>query len=149
MNKDFPILIAEDCAEDAFILQRALRKVGFNNPFHVSPDGVDVIRYLKGDAPYENRQHYHFPRVLILDLKLPRMDGFEVLAWLQQHPECNVIPTIVLSTSGEPEEVKRAYQLGVNSYLVKPPTFDGLQRMLSLVFDYWQMCAKPELPPKC
>jgi CheY-like chemotaxis protein len=149
MNENFPILIAEDNEGDAAILQRALRQVGFNNPFHISPQGEDVLKYLRGEPPYEDREKFRFPRVLIMDLKMPGMDGFEVLTWLREHEECNVIPRIVLSTSRSEKDIQRAYQLGVNSYIYKPPTFDGLVSRLEIVFAYWEMCEKPALPAKC
>jgi CheY-like chemotaxis protein len=149
MHENFPILIAEDNEADAAILQRAFREVGFNNPFHISTDGEDILKYLRGHPPYENRERNLFPRVLILDLNMPRMDGFEVLTWLKEHTECNVIPRIVLSTSRDEKDIQRAYQLGVNSYIYKPPTFEGLVKRLELVLSYWDMCEKPALPPQC
>src|SRR5438477_11987840 len=96
---ELPILIAEDDENDALILQQALRKVGFDNPFHISSNGADVMKYMKGEEPYSDRKRYQFPRMLITDLKMPLVDGFELLTWLQQHPECNVIPRLVLSAS--------------------------------------------------
>lgn len=149
MNENFPILIAEDDAGDAAILERALRKVGFNNPFHVSQNGEDVLQYLKGEAPYTDRERYRFPRILIMDLNMPRMDGFELLEWIRDHKECHVIPRVVLSTSRDQKDVQRAYELGVNSYIYKPPTFDGLVSRLELLFHYWDMCEKPHLPARC
>lgn len=149
MNENFPILIAEDNEADAALLQRALRQVGFNNPFHISPEGHDVVKYLRGDAPYEDREKFRSPRILILDLRMRGMDGFELLGWIQGHDECGVIPRIVLSTSRSPQDVQRAYRLGVNSYIHKPPTFQGLVSRLELVFAYWDMCEKPEVPSRC
>ena len=149
MNNSFPILIAEDDPDDVNFLKRALRVAGFNNPFHISPDGEDVISYLKGEAPYEDREEHKFPRVMFLDLRLPRKDGFELLGWLRSHVECNVIPRIVLSNSNAPADIYRAYQLGCNSYLHKPATFEGLVEKLSLVLRYWEACEKPLLPDKC
>lgn len=149
MQQEFPILIAEDDENDAMILQRALRKAGFGNPFHISGNGADVIKYLKGEPPYTDRSVYRFPRMLITDLKMPIMDGFELLTWLQEHQECNLIPRLVLSASQQEDDIQRAYRLGVNSYLVKPGTFDELVKQLRLVFDYWIMCQKPKVPPKC
>jgi CheY-like chemotaxis protein len=149
MAGQFPILIAEDDENDAFILKRALRTAGFDNPFHICPDGLDVVRYLKGEPPYQDRQKHPFPRVLITDLKMPQMDGFELLIWLQNHPECNLIPRLVLSASQQQADIVRAYQLGVNSYLVKPATYDALVANLKVVLSYWTLCEKPELPPKC
>jgi len=149
MTRVFPILIAEDDDNDAVILQRALRKVGFDNPFHISPNGADVMKYLKGEPPYSDRDVHRFPRMLITDLKMPVVDGFELLEWLLHHPECNVIPRLVLCASQQEADIQRAYKLGVNSYFVKPPTFDELTGILRLVFDYWQASQKPRLPPKC
>ena len=149
MKINFPILIAEDDAGDTAILKRALREVGFNNPFHVSPDGPDVVKYLRGEEPYDDRKKHLFPRILIMDLKMPGMDGFELLEWIRDHRECSVIPRVILSTSRDPRNIQRAYQLGVNSYIYKPPTFEGLVNRLDLVFHYWEMCEKPSLPPRC
>jgi len=149
MNEELPILIAEDDENDAIILQRALRAAGFNNPFHISKNGADVIRYLKGEVPYSDRQKYRFPRIVITDLKMPELDGFQLLEWLQKHPECNVIPRIVLSASQQDSDIQRAYKLGVNSYLVKPIKFEELVANLRLALDYWRMCKKPAVPSKC
>jgi CheY-like chemotaxis protein len=149
MDDAFPILIAEDDENDALILKRALGKAGFTNPVHISPDGAEVMQYLKGEDPFRDRVKYRFPRMVITDLKMPGVDGFQLLEWLQTHPECNVIPRLVLSASKHEQDIKRAYQLGVNSYLVKPSTFERLVEMLQLLFAYWQMCEKPPIPPKC
>lgn len=149
VKEQFPIIIAEDDEADAHLLQRALRDAGFTNPVHFSRDGEDVIKYLRGHAPYEDREKFQFPRVLFIDLQMPRMDGFELLGWLKNHEECHMIPRIVLSASSEQKCIQRAYELGVNSYIVKPPTFEGLVDRLQLVFDYWAMCEKPTLPSRC
>ena len=149
MDQGFPILIAEDDDNDAMLLQRALRKIGVRNPFHISKNGTDVLEYLKGNPPYENRGTHRFPRIIFTDLKMPEMDGFALLEWLQKHPECNVIPRIVLSSSNDPSDVIKAYRLGVNAYLMKPGNFDDFTRMLRVTIDFWTMCEKPPLPPKC
>jgi len=149
MDEEFPILIAEDDENDAYILQRGLRAAGFHNPFHISPDGADAVRYLKGEAPYADRGKHRFPRIIITDLKMPNMDGFELLEWLKEHGDCNVIPCLVLSSSQQPRDVQRAYRLGANSYLMKPPTFEELVEHLQLVLRYWTMCQKPQVPAKC
>lgn len=146
MNEMLPILIAEDDENDALMLQRALRKAGFTNPFHICVNGTDAIKYLKGESPYQDRDEHCFPRLVITDLKMPQMDGFELLAWLQSHPECSLIPKLVLSASQQQEDVKRAYRLGANSYLVKPASFEQLVKNMKLSLEYWTMCEKPEPP---
>ncbi|MGN6554446.1 MAG: response regulator [Verrucomicrobiota bacterium] len=149
MNTEFPILIAEDNENDAMILQRALRMVGFNNPFHISKNGADTIKYLQGEGEYSDREKHKFPRIVITDLKMPEIDGFELLQWLQKHSECGLIPRLVLSASQQESDVRRAYQLGAHSYVLKPAQFDELVANLRLVFDYWKMCRKPTLTAKC
>ncbi|HYG22618.1 MAG TPA: response regulator [Verrucomicrobiae bacterium] len=149
MNEEFPILIAEQNENDVLLMQRAFRVAGFKNPFHISHSGTDVVDYLKGNPPYADREKHKFPRLLMMALKMPEMDGFELLAWLQKHKECNVIPRIVFSASDREEDVLTAYQLGANSYILKPIGFDAMVKTLQLVFAYWDMCRKPKLPPKC
>jgi CheY-like chemotaxis protein len=149
MDEQFPILIAEDDENDAIILERALRKVGFVNPFHFCRDGMDVLSYLRGEGVYQNRRAFPFPRVLITDLKMPRVGGLEILKWLHQHPQCNVIPKVVLTASRQTSDIQEAYKWGANSYLVKPAGYESLTRMLKLFFEYWEMCEKPRLPENC
>jgi CheY-like chemotaxis protein len=149
MDERLPILIAEDDENDAIILERALRKAGVANPVRFCRDGADVIDYLRGEDPYKDRQAFPFPRMLITDLKMPKMGGLEVLQWLYHHPECNVIPKIVLTASKQAGDVQQAYKWGANSYLVKPGGYESLTKMLKLFFEYWEMCEKPQLPPNC
>ena len=140
----FTILILEDDPNDVFLLKRALQKNDIRNPVYVVNDGVEGVAYLSGQRQYADRETFPFPRLIILDLKMPRMGGLEVLQWLQQHPEYQVIPTLVLSSSKQQIDICRAYRLGVNSYMVKPATFDELQTMIKKVYEYWETCAKPE-----
>lgn len=149
MEDAFPILIAEDDENDVIILERALRQAGFTNPFHVCRDGTEVVAYLCGEGEYTDRKRYPFPRMLVTDLKMPKMDGLEVLKWLHDHPECNVIPRVVLTASRQISDIQEAYKLGVNSYLVKPGSYVRLTEMLKLLFEYWEMCERPQLPAKC
>jgi CheY-like chemotaxis protein len=149
MYEEFPILIAEDDENDAIILERALRKVGFENPFRFCRDGTEVLEYLKAEGRYQDRREFPFPRVLITDLKMPKMGGIEILKWLYHHPDCNLIPKIVFTASKHASDVLEAYKWGANSYLVKPSGYEKLTEMLKLVFDYWNMCEKPVLPKKC
>lgn len=149
MYEEFPILIAEDDENDAIILERALRKVGFENPFRFCRDGTEVLEYLKAEGKYQDRREFPFPRVLITDLKMPKMGGLEILKWLHDHPECNVIPKVVFTASKQASDIQEAYKFGANSYLVKPGGYEQLTDMLKLFFDYWNMCEKPTLPERC
>src|SRR5258705_10330985 len=120
MNRNLTILIAQDDENDLTLLQLALKRVGINNPVHISRDGVEAIDYLAGNGLYADRAAFPFPSVLMTDIKMPRVGGFEVLKWLRDHPTCSVIPVLVLSSSRELRDVKLAYQLGAKSYMVKP-----------------------------
>jgi CheY-like chemotaxis protein len=112
---------------------------------HVVRDGQEAIEYLTGRGGFADRSKYPFPNVVITDLKMPRMSGFELLAWIHDHKEFCVIPTIVLSSSKHDKDVSRAYELGVNTYMVKPADFDMLGEMVRLIRDYWSMSIRPSL----
>src|SRR4051794_39163544 len=123
MGKQFKpglkILMADDSPEDQFFVQRALEKRGVGNFFLGVPDGQEAINYLCRIAPYTLHEQFPFPNVLLLDLKMPKVSGFDVLKWLQVHPHCKVIPTIIYSSSAEESDVHQAYVLGANAYMVK------------------------------
>src|SRR5712672_1899750 len=99
MDPKLLILIAEDDQNDAFLIQHALKRANLPNPTHICRDGADVIAYLKGEHPYADREKFPFPRLLLLDIKMPGMTGFDVLRWLKENPDCAIIPTIILSSS--------------------------------------------------
>jgi CheY-like chemotaxis protein len=149
MDRNLTILIAEDSENDARLLEMAIRDLGMKNPVRLLDDGRKVIDYLKGSGEYEDRKAFPFPSVLFLDLKMPRIGGFEILHWLKEHPRCSIIPVMILSNSGLEEDVKKAYELGANAYFVKPATFEDLKRMLHAAFEFWSWCAKPPVPERC
>lgn len=149
MNKSFTILVAEDDPNDVHLLQRAFRKNGINNPVQTCSDGEETIAYLRGEGKYANREAFPVPEVIFLDIKMPKKTGFDVLQWLQTHKECAVIPTIVLTSSDQQTDIQRAYQLGANSYLMKPASFDDLVKMTNVVFEYWSWCKTPPVPRSC
>jgi len=144
MNENYTILIIEDDPNDVLFLKRALKKNGINNPVCTLPDGEEAISFLSGSGKYSDRVAHPFPRVIILDLKMPRKTGLEVLEWLRDHPKYRVIPTIVLTSSKLNEDVVRAYGLGANSYMVKPSSFEDLQKLMKTAHEYWSLCLKPE-----
>src|SRR5215831_3407186 len=117
------ILIAEDDENDVFLIKRALHQAQFENPLQVVRNGEEAIAYLKGNTPFEDREKYPMPAILLLDLKMPRKNGFEVLSWIRQHPEYNSVAVVVLTSSQESADINRAYALGANSYMVKPANF--------------------------
>jgi CheY-like chemotaxis protein len=143
------ILVAEDDENDAFLLKRAFEKNGIALPVHICQDGDTAMAYLKGQGEFADRDVYPFPRILITDLKMPGRNGFEILEWLQSHPECNLIPKIVLSASNQEVDVIRAYQLGANCYFTKPSGPADLKKLVQLVHEFWTTAELPPLPPNC
>jgi CheY-like chemotaxis protein len=146
--KFLKILIAEDDENDRFLLGRAIAKTGVQHQIHMVSDGREAIAYLRGDGVYADRRAYPFPNVLILDLKMPICSGFDVLEWLLAHEDCSVIPTLVLSSSAEPQDVKRCYTLLANAYFTKPPTIEESTRLMARIFDFWFAANVPEPPPQ-
>jgi CheY-like chemotaxis protein len=146
MDTMLTILIAEDNEDDIQLLQMALQRAGLKNPVHVCRDGDDVIDYLRGEGRYSDRQQYAFPRLLISDLKMPKMSGLEVLRWVRDHPRCAVIPTIILSTSILDSDIQEAYELGANAYITKPQAFAELQVIFRDLFAFWGHCQLPDIP---
>jgi CheY-like chemotaxis protein len=133
-----PILLVEDDPTDFRLIQRAFGKL--NNGFRMFrlTNGDEVVSYLSGDGPYENRAAHPIPAVVLLDLKIPRRSGFEVLEWLRGQPSgLNRLPVIVLTSSRHSTDINRAYDLGANSYLVKPDTGTQLDELVEQFRTYW------------
>ncbi len=131
------ILLAEDDPNDVLLLQRAFQKAGLEDALKVVSNGEQAIDYLAGRGVYADRVRYPFPYLLLLDLKMPGTDGFEVLDWLRGQPNLRRLLVVVLTSSNLQADIDRAYELGANSYLVKPV---GLAEMVNLVqrFEaYW------------
>lgn len=145
MNRNLTILIIEDNDDEVFLLQKALAREQINNPVQVVRDGVEAIAYLEGKGEFHDRARFPFPSVIFSDLKMPRMSGFDVLQWLQTHPECSVIPVIILTSSKQDVDVRKAYALGANAYLVKPGSLDDLQKMVRDTYQFWSWCEKPDV----
>ena len=132
-----PILLVEDSPDDALLIQRAFRKANLANPVQLVRDGEEAVAYLSGATPYEDRGRFPLPVFMLLDLKLPRRSGLEVLAWVRQESVIRRLPVVVLTSSRESVDVNRAYDLGVNSYLTKPVGFEALMEMVKNVNLYW------------
>ncbi len=140
------LLLVEDQSNDVLLIRRALSKAGIANPLQVVSDGDQAVAYLAGEGDYGDRERFPLPGVVLLDLKLPRRSGLEVLAWLRQQPGLKRLPVVVLTSSTENKDINRAYDLGANSYLVKPVDFGPLLDMLKMVGPYWlRMNRQPEI----
>lgn len=133
----YTILLVEDDPNDVLLIQRAFRRANLVNPLQVVQDGEAAVLYLGGQGSYADRDRYPLPILILLDLKLPRLSGLEVLEWLRQQPRLKRLPVVVLTSSRENVDVNRAYDLGANSYLVKPVAFDGLMEMVRTLNQYW------------
>lgn len=149
MVEKLPILLVEDNDDDISLLKRAFLKAGIDAPVHSCSDGAEAIEYLHGEGNYSDRNKFPFPRVLITDLKMPRCSGFDLLQWLDQHPDCSVIPTIVLTSSREEKDVKKAFELGANCYFQKPSTFTELCELVRLSHEFWSRSILPAIPNGC
>jgi len=146
MASDFTILLVEDNPDDVLLIQRAFRKANLVNPISVVDDGEKAIAYLSGSGEYADRSRHPVPVLVLLDLKLPRKSGHEVLAWIKQHPALKRMPVVVLTSSTETVDVNQAYDHGANSYLVKPVGFDDLFAMVKTLQPYWMILnQKPDM----
>jgi two-component system response regulator len=145
MNK--PILLVEDEDHDVLFLQIALESAEARNHLAVVRDGREAIAYLKGDGEFANRQDYPLPGLVLLDLRLPRVPGLEVLKWIRQQPAFATLPILICSSSDQESDVDSAYQLGANGYLVKPSRMADRLELVRRVKRYWLDRDGP--PPDC
>lgn len=143
IDSNYTILLVEDEENDATLVKMAFKKSNILNPVQWAHDGLEAIAYLNGEGIYADRTRYPFPEVLILDLKMPRMSGFELLSWIREHPEYRVIPTIIMTSSRQDLDIEKAYNLGANTYMIKPSAFEDLAKLVRLAHDYWAASAKP------
>jgi len=148
-DAEFKVLLVDDSRDDAFFVRKALEKAGMGTSCQVVEDGEEAIRYLRGEGVYADRQAYPFPTVILSDLKMPRMSGFELLRWVREHPECSVIPTILFSSSTVASDVKEAYLLGANAYMVKPASPEEFEDLMRITCQYWKRCERPPALQKC
>ncbi len=131
------ILLVEDDSNDILFIERAFRRSKLENPVQVVRDGDEAVAYLSGEGKYADRNVYPLPGMILLDLKLPRRSGLEVLTWLRQQPVIKRIPVVILTSSKENIDVNRAYDIGVNSYLLKPVDYNALNEMIETLNSFW------------
>jgi DNA-binding response OmpR family regulator len=133
-KKTYLLILIEDDANDVLLFQKAIAKSGLDVELVVLRDGEKAISYLSGETDPNAAIN---PDLVLLDLKLPRKSGFEVLEWIKNHPNLHTTPVVILSSSKQTQDVDHAYKLGANSYLVKPTGFTELNRLISDLGSYW------------
>jgi two-component system response regulator len=131
------ILMADDDPDDRELAEAALQESRLANQLHFVEDGEQLMAYLRNQPPYEDKAAHPRPGLILLDLNMPRKDGREALAEIKADPRLRPIPVIVLTTSRAEEDVFRSYDLGVNSFISKPVTFDGLVQVMRVLGRYW------------
>jgi CheY-like chemotaxis protein len=124
------ILLVDDNADDTYLFERAWKSAGISNPLAIVSDGDQAIAYLQGSPPFTDREQHGFPLIVLLDLNMPRRNGFEFLEWLRQQPPLRSLTVEVLTSSMRPQDVERAMELGANSFFVKPGKIDDLVKLL-------------------
>jgi CheY-like chemotaxis protein len=137
MSDQATILLAEDREDDVLLIRKVFERAGLDNPLQVVHDGEQAIEYLAGAGKFSNRAEYALPWLILLDLKMPKVDGFEVLRWVRQQPGLSSTILVVLTSSEQLRDVNLAYQLGANSFLVKPVDFTNAFEMSKLIKQYW------------
>jgi CheY-like chemotaxis protein len=131
------ILLVEDEENDVFFIQQAFKKAEILNPLQVAANGKEAIDYLSGEGPYADRERFPLPCLTLLDLKLPRATGLEVLQWIREQPELKTLIVIILTSSQLGPDIEKAYQLGANSYLVKPSSPKELGEIALGIKKFW------------
>ncbi len=131
MNKSSPlILLAEDDPNDVFFMRRALQKANIAVPLQVVSDGQQAVDYLNGEGAFSDREQHPLPSLMLLDLKMPFLDGFEVFTWIGSHAALKRIPVVVLTSSAEERDRRKAAELGAKAYFVKPPKPETLKEIM-------------------
>jgi CheY-like chemotaxis protein len=137
MPNEPTILLVEDDANDALLIQRAFQKAGLQGRLKVARDGHEAIQYLSGQGSFANRMEFPLPFLVLLDLKMPGTDGFEVLEWARAEADLKRLLIVVFTSSDLQADIDRAYELGANSYLVKPLEFEQMVHLIQRFESYW------------
>jgi len=143
------VLLAEDNPSDVFIVKRLFQKFKLQGSIQVVSDGDEAIAYLSGTGKYSDRERFPLPAVVLLDLKLPRRSGLEVLEWLKAQPVLGRLPVVILTSSKQPSDINQAYDRGANSYVCKTVNPRDSEELGRLIHSYWLSCnQKPEIEPQ-
>ena len=146
MLNQVEVLLVEDNMHDAELTIRSLKKVNLaNNLVHVK-DGEEALDFIFARGKFADREAAHLPKVILLDIKMPKVDGIEVLKQLKSHESSKTIPVVIMTSSREEQDIISSYQLGVNSYVVKPVDFEGFARAVSQLGLYWLLTNQPPFP---
>ena len=137
------ILLVEDSPQDLELALRALKKANVSNAIQVARDGTEALNYIFCEGPHAARRIEQVPKLVLLDLKLPKVDGLEVLRRIKTDPRTKSIPVVILTSSKEQRDVVESYHLGVNSYIVKPVNFEGFAKAVGELGFYWLLLNHP------
>lgn len=147
MYNQVEVLLVEDNLHDAEMTIRSLKKVNLaNNLVHVK-DGEEALDFIFARGKYAHRETTDVPKVILLDIKMPKIDGIEVLKRLKSEESSKTIPVVIMTSSREEQDIINSYQLGVNSYVVKPVDFEGFARAVSQLGLYWLLTNQPPVVP--
>ena len=141
------ILYVEDDENDVMFMRQAWKKAGLLNPLHVVTDGEQAMHYLAGEGKYANRGEHPMPCLVLLDLKLPKVSGLELIKWIREQPAIHTLQVVILTSSNQPTDIHTAHALRANAYLVKPPNAEGLAQMAESLKDFWM--SRAQTPPEC
>ena len=145
-TKQFTVLLVEDDLNDIFLVKRAFRIAQLETPLQVVTDGQEAIDYLRGEGRYADRQAHPLPQLLVMDMQMPRLSGFQVLEWIKRDGPFRRIPVVIVSSSDRAEDIDRAYELGANAYMVKPVDYRAVEHLFESITHYWGLeCAKPKV----
>lgn len=148
MLNQVEVLLVEDNIHDAEMTIRALKKVNLaNNLVHVK-DGAEALDFIFAQGRYSDREMTDQPKVILLDIKMPKVDGIEVLKQIKSHEASKAIPVVIMTSSKEEQDIISSYELGVNSYVVKPVEFEGFARAVSQLGLYWLLTNQPPIPSR-
>lgn len=142
------VLLAEDEPADVFMMQRAIRKFGWPVELHVVSNGEEAIDYISGEGSYVDRERFPMPQLILLDIKMPRKSGLEVLEWLKEHGGFPKIPVVMVTSSSVTSDVEQAYALGASGYLVKPVPADQLENLFTRTEEFLSEHG-PEMRQEC
>ncbi len=137
MLEEVEILLVEDNPTDAEMTMRALRRNNLANKLHWVKDGAEALEFMFCSGAYANRNPAQAPKLILLDIKMPKVDGIEVLRRLKANDATSTIPVVVMTSSNEERDVVESYRLGVNSYIVKPVEFDSFLETVAKIGMYW------------